>query len=66
LPAVHDKALISILFTSREKMMGALQSSAEVIWVGDDFFGVKFLNMSKERKEQLWERLVYESKNELP
>ena len=66
LPAVLDKVMISILFTGREKMMGALESSAEVIWVGDNVFGVKFLNMSNEQKEQLWERLVYESKNELP
>jgi hypothetical protein len=66
LPAVLDKVMISILFTGREKMMCALESSAEVIWVGDDVFGVKFLNMSNEQKEQLWERLVYESKNELP
>lgn len=66
LPAVLDKIFISIKFKKHDKIMGALECKAEVIWVESKNFGIKFILMDNERKGQLWERLIYESKNELP
>ena len=66
LPSVLDKIFISIKFKKHEKNMGALECEAEVIWVESNNFGIKFIIMDDEHKGQLWERLVYESKCELP
>jgi len=53
LPAVLDKIFISIEFKKHEKIMGALESKAEVIWVESKSFGIKFEIMDNEPKEQL-------------
>ena len=62
LPAVLDKIFLSIEFNKHEKLMGLFEFKAEVIWVGKESFGVKFESIDCEQKEQLWERLIYESK----
>ena len=61
LPAVSDKIFISIEFKKHEKIMGALECKAAVIWVENKSFGIKFEIMDNESKDQLWERLIYES-----
>lgn len=66
LPAVLNKIFISIEFNKHETIMGFFEFKAEVIWVERESFGVKFENMDNEQKEQLGERLIYESKCELP
>ena len=66
LPAVSDKIFISIQFKKHEKIMGALECNAEVMWVESKSFGIKFEIIDNEPKDQLWERLIYESKCELP
>lgn len=66
LPAVLDKIFISIEFKKHEQIMGALECEAAVIWVKSKSFGIKFEITDDKSKEQLWERLIYESKCELP
>lgn len=66
LPAVLSKIFISIEFNKHEKIMRVFEIKAEVIWVERESFGVKFENMDDEQKVQIWERLIYESKCELP
>ena len=66
LPAVLDKIFISIEFKKHEKIMDALECEAVVIWVKSKSFGIKFEITDDKSKEQLWERLIYESKCELP
>jgi len=66
LPAVLDKIFISIDFKNHEKIMNTLECKAEVIWVKSKSFGIKFEVIDDKPKEQLWERLIYESNCELP
>lgn len=66
IPAVNDNISISITFKKRENLIDYLDVKAEVIWVKDELFGIRFENMNEEGKEKLWERLVYESKCNLP
>jgi hypothetical protein len=66
LPVVLNKIFISIEFNKHEKIMSAFEIKAEVIWVEHESFGVKFEDIDNEQKEQLWERLICESKCELP
>lgn len=66
LPAVRENISISIAFNTYETLIDFLDIKAEVIWVGRGVFGARFETITDEEKEQLWERLVYESKCELP
>ncbi len=66
LPAVADEIFISVGFKKHEEIMGNLECNAEVIWVKSESFGIKFTIENDLLKEQLWERLDYESKCELP
>lgn len=65
-PALLDQIFISIDFTNLENKMNVLECKAEVIWSKSKSFGVKFDVIDDKSKEQLWERLIYESKCELP
>lgn len=65
-PAIHDQIIISITFNSHGELITTLECKAEVIWVDGVVFAMRFADMDNERKEQLWERLVHESKCELP
>ena len=65
LPAIHDQIFISIAFDGQENLITTLESKAEVIWIDGAVFGVRFDDMDNERKEQLWDRLAFESKCDL-
>ncbi len=65
LPVIQDKIFISIEFKKHEKIMGALECNAAVVWVKSKSFGVKFEILGDKPKEELWERLIYESNYEL-
>ena len=60
-PAVLDKISISLEFDEHHEIETVFEFKAEVIWVERGSFGVKFEDMENEQKEQLWERLLYES-----
>jgi len=66
LPTLGDKIFISIEFIKHEEILGLLECKAAVIWVKSNSFGLKFESMSDKLKDQLWGRLIYESKSELP
>ncbi len=66
IPAVNDNISISIKFKEHENLIDFLEVKAEVIWVEGELFGTRFENINEEAKEKLWERLVYETKCDLP
>ncbi len=66
LPAVSDQIFISMGFKKHEEIMEVLECKAEVVWAKDKSFGIKFTIADDKQKEQLWERLMYESNCGLP
>ena len=63
-PSVEDDIFISIPFDSTENLLNSFNTNARVTKVNDGFFAVQFKEYDSNTKEQLWQRLVYESKIE--
>lgn len=63
-PKVGDEISVIISFSSSEDLISDFKVDAKVIKVDDDWFAVQYTSLDEELKEQLWHRLVYESKSD--
>ncbi len=52
---------VMIQFKPHGDLFQLLEGKAEIIWVKGQEFGANFLEMNSQLKEQLWQRLVYET-----
>lgn len=63
-PSVEDDIFISIPFDTTENLLNSFNTTARVVKEKNGFFSVQFKEYDINTKEQLWQRLVYESKIE--
>jgi hypothetical protein len=65
LPVVDEVISLSAAFNKQTNLLEVFDITARVVWIKNDNFAVKFENMEIDYKNQLWERLVHESKCEV-
>lgn len=62
---MNELISLSTTFQKDENLLKVFETEAKVVWVERNKFAVKFQRVGDDLKEQLAERLVYESKREL-
>ena len=65
LPKVNEEIKLKISFNDHDNLIEEFETAAEVVKVGESSFAIRYAPLNKEVKEQLWQRLVHESKGEL-
>ncbi len=63
--SIGDQINCRIPFAPHEGLLETFEIGGEIVWVKEGMFGVQFLEMDDDAKEQLWQRLVHESKCDL-
>ena len=66
IPEIDEIISLSTTFSKHEDLLEVFEVQARIIRVDGDTFAVKFENLRESQREQLWERLVHESRCELP
>ena len=64
-PTMNELISFSTTFQKQENLLEVFETEAKVVFVENDKFAVNFQKIEDVLKEQLAERLVYESKREL-
>lgn len=64
-PAVDENVSFTITFDEQADLLDVLETNATVIWVKENTFAIKFESVEEDLKEQLWKRLVHESRCEI-
>ncbi len=64
-PTVDDNISFTITFNKQDDLIDVFEINATVIWVKENTFAIKFENVEDDQKEQLWKRLVHESRCEI-
>lgn len=64
-PTMNDLLSFSTTFQKHEKLLQVFETEAKVAWVENNKFAVSFQKVDNDLKQQMAERLVYESKCEL-
>ncbi len=61
-PKVGEEISISISFKNHEELLAEFTTVAKVVKADSNFFAVQYVSLAAEQKEQLWNRLVHESR----
>ena len=64
-PTMNEFISFSTTFQKRENLLKVFETEAKVVWVENNKFAVSFQKVDNDLREQMAERLVYESKSEL-
>jgi len=65
LPTIDDAIVLYFQFDEEEALSAEFELEAIVTWVEKTSFGARFSNLTEQLKEDLWQRLLYESRCEL-
>jgi len=64
-PKLDMEISIKISFNSHDELPTEFNATARVVKVDNDSFAVQYVSLKTEEREQLWKRLVYESRCKL-
>lgn len=64
-PAIDEKVSLSISFNKHDDLLNVFSNNATVVSTEKNRFAVQFEEIDDNQKEQLWDRLVHESRCEI-